>query len=250
MKWMLVVGISAVLLAGALYAGGPAPSLDPITVDYPSEGSLFPPDIIAPTFQWRDPAPAAAVWRIDVTFADHSHSIQLWSQGEKMKLGELDTSLVGYVPPTLTPEQQAAHTWQPDPKTWAEIKKHSVKAAATVTITGFRSEDGSNDGGQALSSGHVNLQTSKDPVGAPIFYRDVPLIPPPPEQGERGVIKPLPDSVLPKIKWRLRYVSGTESKVVMARSAHLRQLPLHSRATEDPGHRRGRPGRTTKDSTR
>ena len=61
----------------------------------------------------------------------------------------------------------------------------------------------------------VNIQTSTDPVGAPIFYRDVPLIPTPPDQGERGVIKPLPDSVLPKIKWRLRYVSGTENKVVM-----------------------------------
>jgi hypothetical protein len=29
------------------------------------------------------------------------------------------------------------------------------------------------------------------------------------------VIKPLPDSVLPQIKWRLRYVSGTQNKVVM-----------------------------------
>ena len=56
---------------------------------------------------------------------------------------------------------------------------------------------------------------TSDPVGAPIMYRDVPLIPPPPESEERGVIKPLPDSVLPKIKWRLRYVSDTESKTVM-----------------------------------
>ena len=210
MKWILAALTAAVLAVG-LAASAPSPSVSAIIVDYPSEGSLFPPDIIAPTFQWRDAEPAAAVWRIDVTFADRSHSIQLWSQGEMMKLGELDTSLSGYVPPTLTPEQQAAHTWQPDARTWAEIKKHSVKGPATVTITGFRSENA----GEPVSSGQVNLQTSKDPVGAPIFYRDVPLIPPPPELGERGVIKPLPDSVLPKIKWRLRYVSSTENKVVM-----------------------------------
>jgi tetratricopeptide (TPR) repeat protein len=139
------------------------------------------------------------------------HPLQLWSQGEKMKLGELDTSLVGYVPPTLTPEQEAAHIWKPDPKTWAEIKKHSVKGPATINFTGFRSENA----GEPVSQGQVRIQTSTDPVGAPIFYRDVPLIPTPPEQGERGVIKPLPDSVLPKIKWRLRYISGTENKVVM-----------------------------------
>ena len=210
MKWMLVTVAAAVLAVG-LYASGPPPSVTAIVVDYPSEGSLFPPDIIAPTFQWRDAEAAATAWRIDVTFADRAHSIQLWSQGEKMKLGELDTSLVGYVPPTLTPEQEADHIWKPDPKTWAEIKKHSIKGPAKVTFTGFRSEDR----GEPVSQGQVRIQTSTDPVGAPIFYRDVPLIPTPPEQGERGVIKPLPDSVLPKIKWRLRYVSSTENKVVM-----------------------------------
>jgi tetratricopeptide (TPR) repeat protein len=210
MKWMLVMVAAAVLAVG-LYASGPQSSVSAIVVDYPSEGSLFPPDIIAPTFQWRDAEAAATAWRIDVTFADRAHALQFWSQGEKMKLGELDTSLVGYVPPTLTPEQEAAHIWKPDPKTWAEIKKHSVKGPATVIFTGFRSENA----GEPVSQGQVRIQTSTDPVGAPIFYRDVPLIPTPPEQGERGVIKPLPDSVLPKIKWRLRYISGTENKVVM-----------------------------------
>jgi tetratricopeptide (TPR) repeat protein len=215
MKWMLVV-FAATVLAVVLYASGPASGAIPtklsaIIVDYPSEGSLFPPDIIAPTFQWRDAEQTAAAWRIDVIFADRTHPLQLWSPGEKMKLGELDTSLSGYVPPTLTPEQEVAHIWNPDPKTWAEIKKHSVKGPATVTFTGFRAENV----GEPVSQGIVNIQTSTDPVGAPIFYRDVPLIPTPPDQGERGVIKPLPDSVLPKIKWRLRYISGTENKVVM-----------------------------------
>lgn len=210
MKWMLVM-LAAVSLAGAVYAGGPASGVSAITVDYPSQGSLFPPDIIAPLFQWRDSDSSAAVWKIEVTFADRSHAIQVWSQGELMKLGELDTTLTGYVPPTLTPEQALSHTWRPDPKTWEEIKKHSVKGPATVTFTGFRSQ-GSHD---VVSRGQVAIQTSVDPVGAPIFYRDVPLIPTPPEEGERGVIKPLPDSVLPKIKWRLRYISNSENKVIM-----------------------------------
>ena len=41
-----------------------------ITVDYPSQGSLFPPDIIAPLFQWRDTAEKATIWRIEVRFAE------------------------------------------------------------------------------------------------------------------------------------------------------------------------------------
>jgi len=207
--WSLIA--TALLLAGGLHAAGPAPSLTPIIVDYPSEGSLFPPDIIAPTFQWRDSNPAATSWQIEVTFADHSHSLQIWSRGEMLQLGELDTSLVGYVPPTLTPEQQADHTWKPDPKTWASIKKHSVSGMATITFTGYRTEGGN----EPVSRAQLRIQTSTDPVGAPIFYRDVPLIPTPADQGERGVIKPLPDSVLPKIKWRLRYISSPENKVIM-----------------------------------
>jgi len=53
MKWMLAALIAAVLAVG-LAASAPPPPVSTIIVDYPSEGSLFPPDIIAPTFQWRD----------------------------------------------------------------------------------------------------------------------------------------------------------------------------------------------------
>jgi tetratricopeptide (TPR) repeat protein len=209
-KWILVVAV-ATLLVGGVYASPLPPPATSIVVDYPSNGSLFPPDMIAPLFQWRDPNASVTAWKITISFADRSRSIEVWCRGEKFELGALDTSLVGYVPPTLTPEQQAAHTWRPDSKLWEKIKKQSVRGAATITITGHISEGPSDP----LSRGHVTLQTSTDPVGAPIFYRDVPLIPTPPEESERGVIKPLPDSVLPKIKWRLRYISGTENKVIM-----------------------------------
>ena len=68
---------------------------------------------------------------------------------------------------------------------------------------------------QPLSVGQVEIQTSKDPVEAAILFRDVPLLPATKEQIERGVIKPLPDSVLPDIKWELRYISTPKSRVVM-----------------------------------
>jgi len=54
MKRMLVA-VAAVLPAGALRGAGPTSSVSSISVDYPSEGSLFPSDIVAPTFQWHYP---------------------------------------------------------------------------------------------------------------------------------------------------------------------------------------------------
>lgn len=186
-------------------------ALTTITVDYPREGSVFPLDFAAPLFQWRDASSEATVWRVEVSEPGRKPRMKVWSAGEKMQIGPVDASLVGFVQPTLTAEQAASHTWRPDAKTWEEMKKHSQRAPVTVRLTGYRNQSDK----QAVSTGVVTVATSPDPVGAPIMYRDVPLIPPPPESEERGVIKPLPDSVLPMIKWQLRYVSDSDSKTVM-----------------------------------
>ena len=43
------------LLLGVLCVQAAVAQLSPITIDYPAEKSIFPPDIAAPTFLWRDP---------------------------------------------------------------------------------------------------------------------------------------------------------------------------------------------------
>jgi tetratricopeptide (TPR) repeat protein len=49
-------------------------------------------------------------------------------------------------------------------------------------------------------------------VGAPIFYRDVPLMP---SELEKGVIKPLAAEAIPLVAWRIRNVGEARSRVVM-----------------------------------
>jgi len=58
----------------------------------------------------------------------------------------------------------------------------------------------------------VVIQTSKDPVGAPIFYRDVPLIP---SELQKGVIKPLAQADLPLLAWRLRNIAEPRSHLLL-----------------------------------
>ncbi len=187
-----------------------ANSLSGITVDYPAEGSIFPPDITPPTFLWRDAAAGANRWAIDIGFADGAPGIRVTARGELMRVGPVDDSYGGFVPPKLTPEQAAAHIWKPDAATWAAIKTRSSRHPAKVVITGFRAENAA----QPVSRGQVTIQTSTDPIGAPIFYRDVPLVDSN-GQGEKGIIKPLPDSLLPLIKWRLRYLDQPQSTIMM-----------------------------------
>ena len=185
-----------------------APSV--ITIDYPEEGSIFPPEITPPTFLWRDGGKGVTFWRIDVSFGDGPATIHGTSQGERMRIGRIDPDCVAETnePPRLTPHLAAAHSWTPDLVTWQAIKRHSVASAATVTIIGFRGDAPD----QAISRGKVTIRTSRDAVGAPIFYRDVPLMP---SDLEKGAIKPLAAEAVPLVAWRVRNVGEARSRVVM-----------------------------------
>lgn len=138
-----------------------------VSIDYPRTGTIFPPDIAAPTFTWHDASRAAGRWRIDVTFSDGSAALHFESRGEPPAIGEIDQRCISPTnePPKLSPDQESAHTWSPDARSWDLIKTHSVDKPATVTISGFEQ----NDSAHALSAGSTVVETSRDPVGAPIF---------------------------------------------------------------------------------
>jgi tetratricopeptide (TPR) repeat protein len=179
-----------------------------ITVDYPRDGSIFPPEITPPTFLWRQGDAGAKTWQIDVTFSDGAKPIHTASQGEGMRIGEIDQLCVtnNNKLPFLTPEQAAAHTWKPDAQTWEMIKQHSVKSPAKVVFTGL------DQAGHPVGQGSVTLWTSRDPVGAPIFYRDVPISP---FAGVKHVVQPLAPSMMYLINWRVRDIGKPESRIVM-----------------------------------
>ena len=206
---LLVVGVVvATMSAIVVLAGESRPAS--LTIDYPQDGSIFPPEFTPPTFIWHDAADQATVWQIDIMFADGSSPIRVESRGEPWSTGEIDRRCVSSTNelPKLSPEQSGAHTWVPDAGIWEKIKKHSVVGPATLTISGFSEKDHEH----ALSRGGVAIQTSKDPVSAPIFYRDVPLMP---SETEKGTIKPLAANAIPLIQWRLRNVGAPQSRVVL-----------------------------------
>ena len=183
-----------------------------VTIDYPEPESIFPPEFPPPQFEWRDDVPQATVWRIKITFADGAAPLRFLSKGERMRIGEIDPECVAETnkPPTLTPRQAAAHTWRPDPADWETIKRHSVQGPASVAIEGYAPAEPD----RAQSHGSSAIRTSTDPVGAPVFYRDVPLIP---FEGTRGVINPLPVYAVPLIQWKLRDLSQTSSRVMLSK---------------------------------
>ena len=219
MKSVVRIILFAVLATSSLLVGSaanrqdsasPQPKATNLVVDYPLDGSVFPPEITAPTFLWRDPNSNATRWVVTISFGDRARSIQVNTPGELMHLGEIDPKAgSGDDLYPLSREQKVTHTWKPDDQTWAQIKAHSMKSPATITITGFSESQPQT----AVSTGSTKILTSTDRVSAPIFYRDVPLILAP--DNEKGSIAPLPPFAIPLIKWRLRDISQPQSRVVM-----------------------------------
>jgi tetratricopeptide (TPR) repeat protein len=111
---------------------------------YPLDGTLFPPEIVAPTFRWEDGAAGASIWLVRVELGD----------------GQLPLD-------RLVRERQ----WTPTPQDWEIIKNGSREKDARVLVIGVKP-------GRPLkimSAAALTVRTSKDEVGAPLLYREVNL---------------------------------------------------------------------------
>ena len=155
----------------------PAHAARRITVDYPLEGALFPPDFAPPTFEWRDASQSARTWTIDVSArGGTAPSVHATSPGAPPQIGDIDQDAVG---PTNKPPQlhararRAAHL--------ETGRRHVGGDQADRDRQPGRDHDHRpqrRDGcGATVSRGQGTIQVSTDPVGAPILYRDVPLMP-------------------------------------------------------------------------
>jgi len=198
------------LMQAVIRAAGEADEPAALIVDYPLDETIFPPEFVPPTFLWHEPDAGADTWLIDLAFADRSERIYVLSAGHSPAAGPIDPAAVAdsneiYRP---TAYQASARSWTPNTEVWKAIKQGSAGLAASVSIAGFRSTDPA----KILSRGQISLTTAADPVGAPIFYRDVPLAP---ALTEKSVIKPLADDAVSLIGWRLRDISKPDSRLLL-----------------------------------
>jgi tetratricopeptide (TPR) repeat protein len=201
----LIMGISIVavvlVILIALYLPGPRieeilalykhdARYNSLTIRYPLNETLFPPEVVPPVFHWEDANSTSDTWLISIKFIDD----------ERMNF--------------LVREPQ----WTPDPNQWERIKKRSLEKDALVTILGVNRWSLSRLGfakramtgrGKILSAGQISIKTSKDPVGAPLFYREVNL--------------PFIDAVKDPshIRWRFGAISSPQQPPVV-----LEKLPV------------------------
>ncbi len=189
----LIIGISAAAIVAvlliALYMPGPRiedilaryqadAEYKSLTIRYPLNETLFPPEIVGPTFHWEDGSSKSDRWLLTIKFGDNENRIN-----------------------TIVHETQ----WTPEPEQWELIKKRSLEKQAVVTILGVNRRSR----WKILSAGQISFKTSQDPVGAPLFYREVNL--------------PFIDAVKDPthIRWRFGDISSVQQPPVV-----LEKLPV------------------------
>jgi tetratricopeptide (TPR) repeat protein len=115
-----------------------------LTIHYPLDETLFPPEIVPPTFRWEDSNSKSNMWLISIKFQNSDAPLSI-----------------------ITHKSE----WTPQQQQWETIKKRSLEQDAQVNILGVSRRIKT----KILSAGKISIKTSKDPVGAPLFYREVNL---------------------------------------------------------------------------
>jgi len=115
-----------------------------LTITYPYDGAVFPPEIAAPVVVWDDATAASNNWLIMVEFSSQRSPIYAISDKQD---------------------------WAPDQSIWEAIKANSIRAPAKITVYGFDHKQPDN----ITAKNSIRISTSKDRVDASIFYRQVQL---------------------------------------------------------------------------
>lgn len=121
-----------------------------LTIHDPKDGIVFPADFAPHTFRWNDTEDQVRRWRVRFQFPN--------GLGEPLQSTSSNKS------------------WTPSPSQWQTIRERSsVEKIGPGSPQSEICIEGLDEQGQVLTSDSLTFRTSVDPVGAPIFYREVNL---------------------------------------------------------------------------
>ena len=109
----------------------------------PYNETIFPLDVASPTFIWEDKYLHSKIWLIVIGFENNNNKIYVLTD---------------------------RNTWTPNRKIWEIIKANSSEERAFITIAGVNHKKSF----KVITRSRIIISTSKDKVGSPIFYRQVP----------------------------------------------------------------------------
>ncbi len=123
------------------WARGPLPGR--LVIDYPRDGTLFPPGIAPPTLLWHDDSGVSDAWVVRLEAPGAAPVDAFVTEG----------------------------SFRPSTDTWARLQSAGPDIRVRVLVMGLRRDDPR----KLAAAASVDVSTSRDRVTAPIFFRQVPL---------------------------------------------------------------------------
>lgn len=134
----------AAVAAVPAHDAAPTAAAGELQITYPQDGTLFPPDIVAPTIIWTDATEHVDRWSVVVRDDAGAELLRTTVDGQRFRPSEGD---------------------------WKRIKAASRERNAEVVVTGVSQAQPQT----VRSSARLAISTSNDPVTDALFYREVPL---------------------------------------------------------------------------
>ena len=146
--------------------------LQPITIDYPENNSIFPPDLVPPQIFWHDAytedstntSTDISEWVIEISFTSTNDKIYILTKPKPITLPQFAPEDPFDFKPSAY--QLAAKRYTIPTEIWNQVKIHALEKSATIKIYGLNLKEE-----KLLSQGQVNFLISQDPVNASLFYR-------------------------------------------------------------------------------
>jgi hypothetical protein len=135
---VLIIGISGVLYKNYYFTN------NKIKINYPIKNALFPADFTSPNFRWVDKKNDTKSWKIAINTSKKKNFIEAVVDKQK---------------------------WTPSIELWDSIKKYSYYEDVEIVIERNDSKYGTFFNDKAKTT----IKISKDIVGAPILYREIPV---------------------------------------------------------------------------
>ena len=138
-KIVLALIMIAVLAAAIFLLGKKKDSSSLISVRYPFNNALFPPEFPAPTFEWENKSGSEAVWELTMSTSKKDYTVKTATKLTK---------------------------WTPEKAQWDSVKLMSGDGKVFFRV---------NKQGDKKISDKIFFRISSDSVGAPILFRQMPI---------------------------------------------------------------------------
>ncbi|MFC1608194.1 tetratricopeptide repeat protein [Candidatus Latescibacterota bacterium] len=116
--------------------------ITPFSIDYPLDGSVFPPDLVAPTILRNDREDEVGAWLVDVTFEGSDGRLCVITASNPLSPPVIDQACIADY--NELPKQKTSNNWTPEPALWEAIINESSKTPAWFNL-GIMQEKLSDD---------------------------------------------------------------------------------------------------------